>query len=270
MRWFDLLREDRRFRWRERLLLDEVTELDGRKFVFRCASEVDMWRARSLATKEAGTIEWIRESVQPGDVFFDVGANIGLYSLVAAGRAGATGKVFAFEPHAQNFLSLMRNILANQFGDRIHALSCALHDREGLFDFNYNNLVSGSSMSQLGGTKDGDEQEFSPVFRESKLGVRLDTLVFDWGLPPPAHVKIDVDGNELAILQGMRRLLASDAKPRSLQVEINARYKDELFRFLRDLGYVWYRRHDTQHGKNLISGGKDPDQVAHNALFRPG
>lgn len=163
----------------------------------------------------------------------------------------------------------MRNILVNQFGDRIRALSCALHDQEGLFDFNCNHLVSGSSMSQLAGTRDGNEQEFSPVFREKKLGVRLDTVVFDWGRPPPTHVKIGVDGNELAILRGMRRLLGSNAKPRSLQVEINARYKDELFEFLREAGYEWCHRHDTELGKSLIDKGQDPDQVAHNALFRP-
>ena len=263
------VRGPRRFRWREKLLETVVTPLDGREFRFRCASETDVWRARTLATKEAGTIEWIRTAVQPGDVFFDVGANIGLYSLFAAARVGRSGKVFAFEPHAENFLSLMRNIAANGFGDVVRPLSCALHDREGTFDFNYNSLVSGSSMSQLDGTKDGDEQEFAPVFREGKLGVRLDTLVFEWGLPAPTHVKIDVDGNEMPILHGMKRVLSAAAKPRTMQVEINQRYRDELFRFLADCGYVQYHRHDTEHGKQLIASGKDPEQVAHNALFRP-
>jgi FkbM family methyltransferase len=264
-----LVRGSRRFRWRERLLEDVVTTLDGRDFHFRCASDTDVWRARSLSTKEAGTIEWIRNSVQAGEVFCDIGANIGLYSLVAAARVGSSGKVFSFEPHAENFVSLMRNIAANRFGDVIHPLSCALHDREGTFDFNYNNMVSGSSMSQLGGTKDGDENEFAPVFRECKLGVRLDTLVFDWGMPAPTHIKIDVDGNELSILQGMQRVLSSPSKPRTLQVEINQRYRDALFDFMRDQGYEKYHRHDTENGKKLLAEGKDPELVAYNALFKP-
>ncbi len=54
------VRGPRRFRWREKLLETVVTPLDGREFRFRCASETDVWRARTLATKEAGTIEWIR------------------------------------------------------------------------------------------------------------------------------------------------------------------------------------------------------------------
>ena len=73
----------------------------------------------------------------------------------------------------------------------------------------------------------------------------------------------------MPILHGMQKVLSAQAKPRTMQVEINQRYRDELFRFLADCGYVQYHRHDTEHGKQLIASGKDPEQVPHNALFRP-
>jgi FkbM family methyltransferase len=264
-----LVRGGRRWRWRDRLLERVTTTLDDHDYRFVCSSETDAWRARTLATKEAGTIEWIRSSVRPGQVFYDIGANIGLYTLVAARYVGAIGKVYAFEPHSENFVSLMRNIAANKLHGVVTPISAAVHGSDGMFDFNYTSLASGSSMSQLGGTKDADEKTFQPVFTEGKIGIRLDTMVFDWGLPTPDHIKIDVDGNELVILNGMQRVLSGQKRPSSLQVEINLRYRDELLRFMEEFGYEKYHRHDTAHGQSLIAAGQDPEQVAHNALFRP-
>ena len=61
-----------------------------------------------MFVKESGTCEWIKNDIGPGDVFFDIGANIGIYSILAANRVGKTGKVYAFEPHSGNFTRLLR------------------------------------------------------------------------------------------------------------------------------------------------------------------
>lgn len=247
-----------------------VEASDGRRsYRFRCRSTIEVWRAESLLVKEAGTVAWIHEAVRENDVFCDIGANIGLYTLLAAERVGPRGHVYAFEPHVGNFESLLHNISLNGFHDRAHPMNCALHDREGVFDFNYFDWTPGSSMSQLDSLKDGGERAFRPVVRESKIAVTLDKLVRDGFVRQPDHVKIDVDGNELLILRGMREILTGNAPPRTLQVEVNARYKNELFALLREFGYEMYRRHDTQRGQAKISSGTDPDVVAHNVLFRP-
>lgn len=241
----------------------------GTEIHFRCRTETELWRVKSAATKEAGTVAWIGDEVRSGDVFCDIGANIGLYTLMAATRVGSSGAVYAFEPHAANFQSLLHNIAANRSGSVVRPLSCALHEAEGVFDFNYQSFLAGSSMSQLGATRDGEEREFAPVVREAKLATTLDRLVDGGFLRAPTHVKLDVDGNELPILRGMRGLLGGTQRPRSLQVEVNQRYLDELMRFLAELGYVQYGRHDTADGLRQIAEGRDPAQVAHNALFRP-
>jgi FkbM family methyltransferase len=260
-----------RYRYKlRRKLSHRLRVLDGgQKLRFFCHSEMEEYRVRTLYVKEAGTIAWIRDCVRPGDVFLDIGANIGLYSIVAAQCVGPTGIVYAVEPHAVNFQSLLANIAANNFQDRIRPLSCALHEESTVLEFNYCSLDPGSSASQLGNTRDGEEQPFTPVACELKQAVSIDDLIASGGMRPPNHVKIDVDGNELLILRGMRRLLSGPQAPRTLQVEINRRYKDELFVLLNELGFELAQRHHTLNGKAMIAAGSQPEDIAHNAIFRP-
>ena len=253
-------------RWRRR----PVVARDGdERYVFRCETDLERARAETLFSKEAGTVAWIRERVEPGETFYDVGANIGLYTLLAAHRVGPGGRVYAFEPHAPNFVSLLHNVHLNRMSDRVVPLCCALHDRRGFFDFHYHSVVAGSSMHQLDCRVDGDEVAFQPVISERKLGMTVDALLEEGVIRPAHHVKIDVDGNELLVLRGMRRLLTGGDRPRSLQVEINRRYKAELFAFLSECGYEQRARHDTAFGKSLLAAGRDPETVAHNAVFGP-
>ncbi|MDP3859305.1 MAG: FkbM family methyltransferase [Stagnimonas sp.] len=261
--------EKRQLRCMSRPGLPVNARVLGTELKFLCRSDIEVWRVKSAATKEAGTVAWIGEELGAGDVFCDIGANIGLYTLMAASRVGARGAVYAFEPHAANFQSLLRNIAANNFGGFVRPFSCALHDSEGVFDFNYQSFTAGSSMSQLGATRDGEEREFLPVVREAKLSTTLDRLVQEGAMRPPTHIKLDVDGNELPILRGMRQRLVASDRPRSLQVEVNQRYRDELMRFLGECGYRQYHRHDTADGLRQIAEGRDKELVAHNALFRP-
>jgi len=219
--------------------------------------------------KEAGTITWLRQYVRPGDVFLDVGANIGLYSLVAASLVGDGGKVYAVEPHAVNVMSLMQNVAANQFQGRVHVISTALHHSTGVFDFNYYSLEPGSAMSQLGETKDGYDKEFEPIVSELKLAVSVDDLISRHQMTPPNHVKIDVDGNELQVIEGMKNLLRGHNRPRSVQVEINKRYKSELLALLLNCSYVESQKHYTAAGESALARGADPNEVPYNAIFEP-
>ena len=68
------------------------------------------WRIDTLYTKEPDTIQWL-QAMKPGEVLYDVGANIGQYSIYAAKRGV---KVFAFEPESQNYALLCKNIVLNK------------------------------------------------------------------------------------------------------------------------------------------------------------
>ena len=88
----------------------EPVETQNGKLVFYCLGDLALWRARTLFSKEPETIEWI-DGFKDGDVFWDVGANIGVYSLYAS--IGRRIEVLAFEPSASNYLLLNRNIEYN-------------------------------------------------------------------------------------------------------------------------------------------------------------
>jgi FkbM family methyltransferase len=158
---------------------------------FYCSGVMEDYRAQTLFVKEEGTINWIRDNVKPGEAFLDIGANIGLYTLVAAHQVGPSGAVYAVEPHIVNFQSLLRNVAANNFQDRVRAFSCALHDSTGVFDFNYCSLEAGTSMSQLGASRDGEEQDFIPTVVEAKLATTVDDMIATGSIRPPHHIKID-------------------------------------------------------------------------------
>src|SRR5437660_1506562 len=100
--------------------------LDGRTLRYGIGTPACQWRVQTLFTKEPGTIDWI-ESFAPGEVFVDVGANIGIYSLYAGVAAGA--EVYAFEPESQNYAELYRNILLNQAHRSITAYCAAIGDQ---------------------------------------------------------------------------------------------------------------------------------------------
>jgi len=250
-------------------LVRYVRVSDGRyEYEFRCETPVELWRARTLMTKEAGTVEWIAAQVRPGDVFYDIGANIGLYTLLAGKRVGSEGLVYAFEPHVKNVDSLLQNVSRNALAASVKVLSCALHDSEGFFDFNYYQSDAGSSMSQLDGSRDAGDQPFVPAYAEYKYATTIDRLVETGTVRPADHVKLDVDGNELMILHGMQRLLAGPRGPRSVQVEINARHKQALLAFMQCVGYTLTQRHDTLSGKQALAAGQDPEVIGYNAIFQ--
>jgi FkbM family methyltransferase len=232
---------------------------------------MELMRARTFATKEEGTVEWIRSSVRPGQVFCDIGANIGLYSLLAAQFAGPAGLVYAFEPHVVNASGLLANAAANGLTDRVKVLSVALNDTTGFFDFAYSSLEPGAAFNQLrvepspaSGSTD------QPAAVELKSAVSLDDLIARGVVRSPQHVKIDVDGNEPRIVRGMRSLLTGSTPPESVQVEVDPATAVEIHDLMRQAGYTSAVRHDTAHGKQVIAAGTDPAQVAHNVIFRRG
>lgn len=256
-----------RFALARRLGLRVEVRNGSAPYRFDCRSYTEFKRAVTLFQKEEGTIKWLRDTLRPGDAFCDIGANIGLYSVVAGGLVGASGQVQCFEPHAANVLSLMQNIELNGLTERSKVISAALGDRNGFFDFNIREAVSGSSMSQLGRTIDGNDKAFVPVLRECKAAFTLDHLVAEGIVRRPDVIKIDVDGNELLILAGMAQVLGSDTPPRSVQVEVNHRYEAELDAIMQGHGYRLQDRHHTFIGKRKIAKGADPLSVAHNAVY---
>ena len=259
-----------RIRYRiRRLLARDYRVSDGSfTYTFRCTEWIELVRARTLLTKEPGTVRWISETVREGDVFYDIGANVGIYSVMAGKRVGAKGAVVAFEPHLGNAMRLLENIGLNGVSDRTIVLSTALHDQSGFMPFHYRYRTTGSSNSQLGSTTDAYGQIFVPESTEIKFAETLDDLLAGGTLKrPPTHIKIDVDGNERRILAGMRHLLAGKDAPRWIQVEVGPHEWEDVGRELANSGYDVVSKTYTALGSKILRGTDGQAAVHFNALF---
>lgn len=211
------------------LHVDSLTELQTR--LHSCAKEPD-------------TVEWI-ESMKPGDTFYDIGANVGAYTLIAAKAFGGRVKVLAFEPAFLNFTQLCRNVALNQCQDSVTPLSIALSDKTSLDSFNYHDLIPGGSLHTLGEAIDYKGDRFEPVLKQSVLSFKTDYLITQFDLPRPTHIKIDVDGIEFAVLKGADQTL-SDSTLRSIVVELEAgEGEQQITDYLVQKGF----RLDARHGR---------------------
>jgi FkbM family methyltransferase len=226
----------------------------------------DAQRAITIKYKEEGTFNLIMQNVKEGSIFLDIGANIGLYSILAGKKIGKTGKVISIEPHSINFSSLLKNININNLSDRIIPINIALTNSECFLPFNYYKLDSASTGSQL--DKNGyDDFLFKEIITELKYATSIDCLIKDGLIPMPNIIKLDVDGLEYQILQGMKILLSSNQKPKIIQVEVNLSDRDLIYKLMEECQYSLVDKNYTRRCKQLILNGADPESLPYNAVF---
>ncbi|HLH89466.1 MAG TPA: FkbM family methyltransferase [Xanthobacteraceae bacterium] len=185
---------------------------------FYCLGALPLWRVRTLFTKEPETIEWI-DGFDEGEVFWDIGANVGIYSLYAATHRGI--RVLAFEPAAGNYYLLNRNIELNGIDDHVQAYCVALSDESGIRALNMQMTELGGALSSFGEPVDNFGKRFTPGFRQGMIGYTVDAFVGAFRPPFPNHIKIDVDGIEDRIIAGAAKTLA-DPRMKSLSVELDS------------------------------------------------
>jgi len=232
---------------------------------FICESRLEVFRVKTIFNKEPGTIDWLKKEIQDGDVFYDIGANIGLYAIFAGKIGKGNTKVVAFEPHARNFVSLTRNIVANGLTEVVTPSSIALSDRTEVLPFRIAPGETGVSGSQLVINSELKRTEL----HEIKLGTPIDAMIDSNWLPIPTLIKIDVDGLELQILAGMKKLLAHKKKPRAIQIEINPGERIKIHDFMIEHGYRDDIVHFSAGGQRKLDRGRTIDQIAYNVIFRP-
>lgn len=164
-------------------------------------------------------VDWVR-SFEPGDVFYDIGANCGGVTLRAAGIHGDRVQIVAIEPGFGNFESLARNLSSNGFLGFAIPLQVALLDHSGLQPLYYNRGThTGGALHAVGESKDHLGQPFQAAEVQMIPAYALDDLIAMLKLPAPTRIKIDVDGYEEKVLRGSPRTLASP-KLRDLVVEV--------------------------------------------------
>jgi FkbM family methyltransferase len=174
---------------------------------------------RISSVEETWTIAWVR-AVPPSSVVYDVGANIGIISLLAAEDQDRAIRVVAIEPFPANFASLVKNIVFNGLQEQVIALPFGLGRTTALARYNWANFQAGGALHSFGDiVKPRTGEIVSPLAHHQCLCYRLDDLVKLPDLPFPTHIKIDVDGSELEVLAGAEEVLR-DERCRGLQVEV--------------------------------------------------
>lgn len=144
--------------------------------------------------------EWLTHMLKPGNVFFDIGANIGLMSLLAAHKIGVTGVAVAFEPVSATYEKLQKNISLNPQCSNIQTVRAAVSDANGKQEI----FITGPGRDAWNSLvpAEGMQREIIETFR-------LDDLMNDekLELPHPDIIKIDVEGWEIHVLRGAAETL---------------------------------------------------------------
>jgi FkbM family methyltransferase len=157
--------------------------------------------------------------LRPGDVFVDVGAHVGYYTLLARALVGPGGRVFAFEPNPETFRMLVANIAGNGYGN-VHAFNCALGARNDVATLYINDDNEGET-ALWNVTADRRFVKSRAAHRTVQVAVTtLDEIARDGALRGARAVKIDAEGWELQVLAGAAEVLERD-RPRHVVCEIN-------------------------------------------------
>jgi FkbM family methyltransferase len=211
-------------RWALRALPDLPWTIDvypiGRLEI-RLRRDRNSW-LRSPIAGDGFMLGALQRLIHPGDVVYDVGANIGIYSRFILQEFGAS-KVYAFEPTAGNYPRLVRNLEIGECSNRTEALQLAIGDEDGLVDFQADDMsaLTGAldAVNHGQASRNRVQYHLPPMIEKVSVG-RLDTVIPGRGLTPPDVVKLDIEGAEALALKGAHNLL-EQRKPR-LVIELHS------------------------------------------------
>jgi len=161
--------------------------LRGRKWIVG-AGEHGYW----LGSYEMRKRQAFEEAIPEGAIVYDIGANVGYYTLLAAVLVGEEGKVYAFEPLPRNVDFLRKHVKLNSF-DHVNIIEAAVSDRSGRAAFDL------GASSAMGHISESGEIDVRLVCLDDFLGAR--------DIQPPDFMKVDVEGAEFEVLRGARSLL---------------------------------------------------------------
>jgi FkbM family methyltransferase len=176
--------------------------LYGVKPAFRVCNPAELVQVEFNLMLEDQILQLVLPCLQSGDVFLDVGANIGIFTILSALVVGEKGKVIAFEPETHNFAMLERNISVNSLTN-VAAFKAALGEENSKGQL-FVDRPAASLMPSENAPKEGE-------YSESVEIVNGDDFRQAHGLLIPRVVKIDVEGFEYVVLRGLRATLSTPA-----------------------------------------------------------
>ena len=239
-------------------------KINEKKMIFFTPNSIIKWRVDTILSKEPETIEWIdsfKSDSKEKIIFWDIGANIGLYSLYAASKHKNI-QVFSFEPSSSNLRVLSRNISINNFYDKIIINQFPLSSEKfGYAYMNEPNFTEGWAMNSFGLPLDYRGNKFDVEQKYKMLGLSIDFILGNKFLEVPNYIKIDVDGIEDKILEGGINSL-NHVNLKSVSIELNENYTSQynnVFNSMKKIGLDYkQKKHaniydDDQRFSNLYN-----------------
>ncbi len=154
------------------------------------------------------------KNLQPGESCWDIGSNIGLYSILLGKAVGDSGKVYAFEPEEQAFERLRQNIEFNKLRN-ISPQKIALGQKNKKMRLKVNGHYSSGTHTLVAVDTDGDKSIYEDVDVVTGDGFRAEK-----NIEVPVAIKIDVEGAEEEVLLGLRKTI-KDKRCRMILCEIH-------------------------------------------------
>ncbi len=191
-----------------------------------------------------------RDTITPGMTIVDIGANIGYYTVIAAGRTGEVGRVIAFEPAPENYATLQKTISANNF-PHVDIHQMAIADKKGTLSLN----LYESNKGKHSLVKGSDEAKgFSTSVQVETT--TLDAFLMEHGITNVDVIKMDIEGAESLALEGMRetlrkaRYMFMEFTPSAIR-KVGHDPKDVLMQ-MRESGFTIYAIHERTKSKDLV------------------
>jgi len=233
--------------------IQEITiasgNLAGMRMALDLHAEKDYW----LGTYEPALQEAARKFIQPGMTVYDIGANIGYITLMAARISGESGKVCAFEALPANISRLKENVRLNNLEKQVKVIPGAVVKKSGSATFLIHD--SGAMGKALGSA--GRDETYGTALQVA--GIALDDFIYKQGNPAPDVVKMDIEGGEGPALAGMRHLM-KEASPIFLIELHGEKAASEVWDILSTAGYTL---HAMRKGYPRIQSLEDMDWKAY-------
>ncbi len=204
--------------------------IHGKKINFYAPNHLIRFRLNTFWTKEPETLEWIRSFKKKNNtiIFWDIGANVGLYSIYSALYHKKNSKVLSFEPSVNNTRILARNININNLQNKISLISIPVGSKKLTIENFYDkSFIEGSAFNNLASPEIKNENTNFNKNSYKVLTSTLDELIVIGKLKIPNYIKIDVDGNEYEILNGAKKILGS-RELNSILVELDENNKSKM------------------------------------------
>jgi FkbM family methyltransferase len=224
--------------------------IENKKLILFSPNHLIKWRVNTFYTKEPETLDWINKFINKNPiVFWDIGANIGLYSLYAALKH-KNCEVISFEPSTSNLRTLSRNIFVNNLSERVKIFSNPLQNNSNqnkFLEMNEKEFIEGHALNTFGENKNFEGKKFLPKMKYNIFGTSINFLLDNKFLKIPDYIKIDVDGIEHLILDGGNKYL-NNKNIKSIIIEVNENYVSQynnIMKTMKNLGFNIFEKKQT-------------------------